>query len=843
MFNKNNKNILITLVSVALLTCFVFVYDYGFAHEVESNEIVIDDGMSQPVFSYEDAIREVVQVQSPRSSHNGKESDILTVDIIRPAASDGDLQVPTIIIPSPYYSGLGRGREGELKPNANATPHIIAGERKFPGDLLTDSHPVTGQNGSLVDCGLALSPGDCPSGTEGAITLIEGDSNMIDEQIINASKSGAVGAVIYNNGDDDGIESLSSDVPIPALEVTRSDGLELREELSEDNVDTTLRELVDPIDFFPLFYDNYFVPRGYAVALVDLPGSRASTGCIDVGGPAEIDGTTAVVEWLAGEGNAVDGTSGEEVIADWSSGKSALIGKSWDGSVPYGVAGKAPEGLTTIVPQGALSHWHSDFWANGVRYGGSPTIWHEGQNDNPSMENYCSKTYAHLDNNQENPNPNIDFWQERNYLNEVDNFEASVFMIHGKNDYNVKPINYGRMWDALVEHGIPRKMWLSQVAHEEPFDFRRDEWIDTLHRWFDYWLHDVDNEIMDEPKVEIEHKPGEWNAYDSWPNGSKSTHLWLGNAGGEDDPRQGTLWQDARYVSEDSVSFKEIRHNLNTLAKNPYLDRDYRQVFLSPELSAPVRVSGEPTVTVETNIDGQDATLSALLVDYGKAERITGNGLKSLETKSCFGSGTKKDNGCYFDVGLDIHTSDFEVVTRGWVNSAFYIGEQTLDPGKNYQMTWDLQPHDYVFEEGHRIGIAITGPETHLHNDHHPTTNIDIDIQLGSSTVQLPVVGGQRALENAFCCTDLPTSADNMLILVEHFKEEGAFADDEAPHSLRLHLTAVNHYENQGAADKVVKHMDGFKDLLNHQLDKDLISEDAFDALSSQSDELIKNWQ
>ncbi|MFA1820974.1 TasA family protein [Virgibacillus oceani] len=818
-------------------------FEYGITQEVEPDEIVIEDYNTQPVFSYENSIREVVQVESLQSSHDGEENDIITADIIRPASSDKDLQVPTIVIPSPYFDGPGRGREGELKPDANATPHIVIGEKNYSADLLTESKPVTGQNGLFVDCGLAESPNDCPSNTEESIALIEANNN-IDDQVFNVSNAGAIGAVIYDNEEGSFNDPLESDAPIPALGITQSDGLDLREKIDEGDFDTTLRELVDPINFFPLYYDNYFVPRGYAVALVDLPGSRASTGCIDVGGPAEVEGTAAVIEWLAGEGNAVDGTSGMEVTADWSNGKSALVGKSWDGTIPYGVAEQAPEGLEAIVPLVALSHWHSDFWTNGARYGGSTTLWHDSHNDNPSMENYCTETREYLAENEENPDPNTDFWQERNFLNNVDKFEASVFIVHGKNDYNVPPANYGHMWDALEEHDVPRKMWLSQVAHEKPFDFRRDEWMNTIHHWFDYWLHDIDNGVIDEPKVDVEHDPNEWTTYNNWSNGSSSTHLWLGNAEAEDDPRQGTLWTDPRYVSEDSVTFKEIRQNINTFAKDPYSEHDDRQVFLSPELSEPVHISGGTTVSVEANLEGENATLSAFLVDYGNDERINhavGGGLETLETETCLGEGTEEDTGCYFDVGLRTHTSDFEVVTRGYVNTEFHLNEQGHTE-ENYQIDWDMHPHDYVFKKGHRIGIVITGPDTHLHNDNHPTTNNDIDIQLGSSSVQLPVVGGYEALEKAFS-TDLSISANNIFQSVELFEEQGLFENDNAPYSLRLHLTAVSHYESQNAAEKVVQHMGGFMDLLNHQLDNDLIDEDVFNLLSYQTDELIEKWE
>ena len=50
------------------------------------------------------------------------------------------------------------------------------------------------------------------------------------------------------------------------------------------------------------------------------------------------------------------------------------------------------------------------------------------------------------------------------------------------------------------EDGVPRKIWLSQEGHVDPFDFRRAEWVDTLHSWFDYWLQDLPNGMMREPR-------------------------------------------------------------------------------------------------------------------------------------------------------------------------------------------------------------------------------------------------------------------------------------------------------------------------------------------------------
>ena len=87
----------------------------------------------------------------------------------------------------------------------------------------------------------------------------------------------------------------------------------------------------------PLYYDNYFVPRGYAVAGVDLVGTSRSTGCGDVGGRYEVAGAKAAIEWLNGRLPGYD-SAGKKVTADWSTGKVGMIGKSWDGSIANGVA-------------------------------------------------------------------------------------------------------------------------------------------------------------------------------------------------------------------------------------------------------------------------------------------------------------------------------------------------------------------------------------------------------------------------------------------------------------------------------------------------------------------------
>lgn len=87
-----------------------------------------------------------------------------------------------------------------------------------------------------------------------------------------------------------------------------------------------------------------------------------------------------------------------------------------------------------------------------------------------------------------------------------------------------------------------------------------------------------------------------------------------------------------------------------------------------------------------------------------------------------------------------------------------------------------------------------------------------------------------------------PVSAATMQKLVERFETEEAFANDGIARSLNVHLTAVNRYEEKGLTDKVIKHMESFTMLLNHQKDNEWISERAYNALKVEAEALLKRY-
>src|SRR5688572_5832652 len=68
--------------------------------------IVVENGVTQPVFDYSQAIRERLTVETAVDSDNDGQRDRVEVRVIRPAETERGLKVPVIFQPSPYYAGL-----------------------------------------------------------------------------------------------------------------------------------------------------------------------------------------------------------------------------------------------------------------------------------------------------------------------------------------------------------------------------------------------------------------------------------------------------------------------------------------------------------------------------------------------------------------------------------------------------------------------------------------------------------------------------------------------------------------------------------------------------------------
>ncbi|MGV9777165.1 Xaa-Pro dipeptidyl-peptidase [Streptosporangium sp. NPDC003464] len=556
----------------------------------------------------------------------------------------------------------------------------------------------------------------------------------------------------YAGGNDVPNHVVDLDGSDPAgMEYRRNKFDDLRDEMfGLDESGPTSRAVAPP---FRGYYDNYFVPRGYAIALVENLGSGRATGCPTTGLDNETAGPKAAIDWLNGRARGFD-ASGNEVRADWSTGNVGMTGVSYNGTLPNAVAATGVRGLKTIVPIAAISSWYDYYRANGavLAPGG-----YQGEDADvlaryvltrENAEQACGALVNQIERDQDRVTGDYSaFWDGRNYLNDVNKVRASVFLVHGLNDWNVKTKQAVQWWDALAERGVPRKIWLHQGAHFNPFSFaqRNAEWLRQLHRWFDFHLYGLRNGIMDEPQADVESGPGQWAQHASWPlPGTADVRLRLAPG---TDGRNGTLSRE-RSGGRAVESFTDQNtRTAEQLVENVVATDPNRLAYLSSPLAKDARLSGTPSVSVKAAFEGgRSPYLTALLVDYGTDTRAYG-GVSYGPDQVCYGQGVPGDTGCTRLAQHVTVTAPYKIITRGWLdvrNRHSASRTDLLREGRFYDFDVDLQPSDYVIKAGHRIGVVL------ISTDRDFTLRLPagtaVSVQPGASSVELPLVGGRSAL-------------------------------------------------------------------------------------------------
>ncbi|KKZ70982.1 Xaa-Pro dipeptidyl-peptidase [Streptomyces showdoensis] len=505
---------------------------------------------------------------------------------------------------------------------------------------------------------------------------------------------------------------------------------------------------------FPLFYDNYFVPRGYAFVAVDLAGTSRSDGCDDVGGRSDVQSAKAVVDWLNGRARGYTTRTGADRAraTTWSTGAVGMIGKSWDGTVANGVAATGVEGLRTIVPIGAISSWYDYFHSQGAPlYDANPT-WLSDYVNSPEAKARCGAVQDRIAQATPYTGDWTPAWTERDYVADARKVKASVFVVHGQQDLNVRANQFGQWWDALAANGVERKIWLSQTGHVDPFDFRRADWVRTLHRWFDHHLLGYDNGIDREPMADVERAPDRWTTDRVWPAPGTAPTVLRPTTGGT--PGVGGL--DRTRAPRGATETFTDDPALSELDWAADIDRGTpaKAGFSTTPLTRDLRLSGSSTVTVTATPTTSSAHLSAVLVDLGpdtiRAYDEAGEGITTLTERSCWGASTPGDSACFKDTRARTADVGHTVVSRGWADLGTWADPRRgrpLTPGRAYTITLKLAPTDHVVPAGHRLALIVAGTDKDLIDP--PATRPTVTLDLTRTWARVPLLGGAGAFDRA----------------------------------------------------------------------------------------------
>jgi X-Pro dipeptidyl-peptidase len=458
---------------------------------------------------------------------------------------------------------------------------------------------------------------------------------------------------------------------------------------------------------FPEWLAGFFVPRGYAVALMDLRGTRNSTGCEVYGASQEARDAVTVTDWIASQ--------------TWSNGKVGMIGGSYDGTLANGAAAlypslgthHNPDALAAIVPIRAIDRWYDYQFFNGVEANGQnedPELFtaalpsidqpNSGPNGDPNyaadlaQRHACPGIAQTVDAQYAAPYENSDnaFWSDRNFLQYSSTWTAATFFIHGLYDFNVKTMNSGQLWEALPS-SVSKRLWYFNGDHADPDIPTEQDAINSghlvpfpyqlkfeteVHRWFLQFLKGVDAGALNVSPVEIQRDDGHWDAYSQYPadptyaNDSILHFTPTGGATTASAPNGSVQWDDEATGTAAPLS----------------------QSFVSAPFASDTRLSGQFQFDLNISVLGPDTTI-AVEIDDVPPNASAGFANENVSTNT---------QAFAFNYAYLRPWYRATVNPRG---ASTPTGGSALTPNTQYSMSFPSTYMDYVVHAGHQLRFTF----------------------------------------------------------------------------------------------------------------------------------------
>ena len=463
-----------------------------------------------------------------------------------------------------------------------------------------------------------------------------------------------------------------------------------------------------------------WVPRGFIVVHSSSPGTGLSEGSPTIGGDNESLAPKAVINWLNGRANGYTTRVGnEKVEAYWSTGKVGMTGTSYNGTLPLAAATTGVEGLEVIIPVAPNTSYYHYYRSNGlVRHPGG----YEGEDIDvlydfihsgfPEYRAYADSVYRDgvmaegMDRLTGDYN---EFWAGRDYLNDMEPMQAALLMSHGFNDWNVMPEHSYRIYKAAKEKGLSAQIYYHQGGHGGPPP------ISMMNRWFTRYLFGVENGVQEEPKSWIVRERDEQDhptAYADYPHPDAAPVTLYLSPGA---PQRGRLSLTSTANQGTETFVDNFSFTGSALARAEWTN--HRLIYLTPELTEDIHISGVPKVKIRVASSKPEANLSVWLVSLPWDED---------------GNTVLTDN----------------LITRGWAdpqNRNSLTESEPLEPGEFVTLTFDLQPDDQIIRAGQQIGLLIFSSDKEF--TLHPTPGTELTVDLDNTSISLPVVGGPEVFE------------------------------------------------------------------------------------------------
>ena len=494
-----------------------------------------------------------------------------------------------------------------------------------------------------------------------------------------------------------------------------------------------------PVIFMYNPYDNtsrsmiekaqYFVPRGYVFAAIDVRGRYDSEGASYLYWDPD---------WRNGKFDGQDVYDCHTWLGEqpWSTGKIGMTGGSYLGFVQWMGAPLANPYLTTLIPYVSPDDHYDNVFPNGALQLSNSLnllaiLGNLTANNNNDLRSYFwdwDKLYRHL------PIRTMDeamfgqtdiLWQD--LVDHPDNDHYWRFsvgdrprageMSAGKYpQVKVPTLNITGWYDQVSQATINNYLGMVRYGPEElrdqhhllvgpwrhgvgprevgDLDYGPEADVDFLPielRWYDYWLKGIDNGMMDEPPVDI-FVMGEnrWRSEQEWTlSRAQETKYYFHSSG-----RANTRFGDG---------------SLNT---TPPADEPTDSFVYDPEDPVPTyggNVSMYPSTggpRDQRAIQRRDDVLVYTGETLEKDTEVTGRILTKVYAAS---SAADTD----FTAKLvDVHPNGYaQLLAEGIIRARYrnsFKKQELLTPEEVYEYTVDLWSVSHVFQKGHKIQVEIS---------------------------------------------------------------------------------------------------------------------------------------
>jgi predicted acyl esterase len=310
-----------------------------------------------------------------------------------------------------------------------------------------------------------------------------------------------------------------------------------------------------------------WVPHGYVVINMEERGVGSNPGDLKQFGVQSGKDYADGIKWAASQ--------------PWSNGKVGLWGASYYAMTQYMAAQQRPKGLSAMIPiMGDYDGYRDYIYSGGGLY---------NRADNMDASTHPQER-SFMDHNRENPFRSEDaYGPNAPYTSTCD---------IAKVDYPIWPVVepgaslHGKgSSEAYIHCGSADKKLLIINDTGIHFWMYDPQYLDKFRAFFDKWLKDEENDIMEQPKVEMQIRTGlggyYWRTASDWPvPGTTYPRFYLDAASGTPD---GT---DSDFRSLVAVPGDDGSVNFNADVQRSELERTEGATFISEPLEEDMEIAG-----------------------------------------------------------------------------------------------------------------------------------------------------------------------------------------------------------------------------------------------------------